>query len=185
MLTMMAAYAIATLKSAHIKKYIVSCTVITAVLISVNAYLPFMKNHSTINLMLAGEYLDSIEAGDTVVIALPQSESTINSSVAIPILDLFTNKHIVYFNSSDKNTPQNITDLPWRWTWEFHSTRYLTIQDNITSKTETVVVIQSSHSQQIPPYIERKLEDYHLLKVFNNSSGIFKYKTLVRIYQHI
>jgi len=184
MLAIMGSYGISALRSIETRKFIVSCTAVSAVLITTIAYLPFLENTSTINIMQAGKYLDSINTGNTEVFVLPQIDSSINPSIAIPMLDIFTKKDIVYIDRREHEAPQNITELPWRWTWDVQSPLYITNQNSIASKTETVVIIQSRRSQQVPPYIERRLENYHLLKEFSNSSGVFKYRTLVYIYQH-
>lgn len=184
MLAIMAAYGIAALNSAANKRFIVSGIAVTAVLLSAIATLPFLDKNSAINLKLTGEYLDSINAKNSEILALPQEKSTINSSIAIPILDLFSKGNIVYSDGHLKEIPHNLTELPWRWTWEVAIPPTHTSQDGIKSN-QTIVVIKSTHTQKLPHYIERKLENYYLLKEFRHTSGVFKYRTLIYIYQHI
>jgi hypothetical protein len=177
----MDSYGIAALGNIQTRKFIVFSTAISALLIAAIGYLPFLENTSTNNIKQAGEYLDSIDGSRAEVFVLPQTDSSINPSIVVPMLDLFTKKNIVYLNRRDIETPQYITKLPWRWTWEVSNLLYLANQDSIVSK--IVVMIKSSHSQQVPPYIEQMLKNYQLVLKFSKSSDVFKYKTLVYIYQ--
>jgi hypothetical protein len=184
MLAIMGSYGISALRNIETRKFIVSCTAVSAVLITTIAYLPFLEKTSTINIMQAGKYLDSINTENAEVFVLPQTTSSINPVIAVQMLDLFTKKDIVYLDRREHVAPQNITELPWRWTWEIQSPLYSANQDSFASNAETIVVIQSSRSQQVPQYVEWRLENYRLVKKFSNSSGVFKYRTLVYIYQH-
>ncbi len=46
----------------------------------------------------------------------------------------------------------------------------------------TVVVIQSEADQPIPAYLAKRIDDYHLQKEFADTSGVFRFSTIVRIY---
>lgn len=184
MLAIMGSYGIAALRSIETRKFIVSCTAVSAVLVTAIAYLPFLEKTSAINIMHAGKYLDSINTEYAEVFVLPQTTSSINPVIAVQMLDLFTKRDIVYFERREHKTPQNITELPWRWTWEIQSPLYSVNKDNFANNAETIVVIQSNSSQQVPQYVDRRLENYRLVKKFINSSSVFKYRTLVYIYQH-
>jgi len=182
MIAIMASYGIAALGNIETRKFIVSSTAVSALLIAAIAYLPFLENTSTNNIKQAGEYLDSIDGNRAEVFVLPHMDSSINPSIVVPMLDLFTKKNIVYLNRRDIEPPQYFANLPWRWTWEVSSPLYHTNQDSIVSD-KIVVMIKSKRSQRIPPYIEQMLENYHLVQKFSRSSDVFKYKTLVYIYQ--
>lgn len=184
MLAIMGAYGISALANIGTKKFVVSGIALSTILLSASATLPFLEKNSAINLKLAGKYLTSINAQNTEIFVLPQTNSSINTTIAVPMLDLFTESIIVYTDRSHDKTPQNLTKLPWRWTWEVANPPMLSMQDGIVSN-RTIVVIKSSHAQKLPLYIERKLEGSHLIKEFRNSSNVFKYRTLVYIYQHI
>jgi len=113
---------------------------------------------------------------------LPQTNSTINPSISLAMLDLFTKKDIVYNDIIDIESPRNSSKSPWRWTWEVQIPRF---QANHSSETsyDTIVVIQSIKDQQALPQIGQRLDNYRLLRKFTRSSRAFRYKTLVYIYQ--
>lgn len=184
MVAIMASYGISALGSKETRKFIVSITATSALLLTLSAYIPFLEKNSAANIKQAGIYLNSINAGSAEVIVLTQNRSTINPAISLPLLDLFTEKDIVYSDLNDVESPRSITRLPWRWTWAVTFPHYRTNPASETSN-EIVVVIQSGRVQQAPPHIEQMLENYHLLQEFTSSSGAFRYKTLVYVYQRI
>ena len=58
--------------------------------------MPLLKSMSLVNLRNAGSFLDSDGTGKVEVFVLPSAKSTVNPSVAVPILDLYTGKEILY-----------------------------------------------------------------------------------------
>ncbi len=184
MLALMAAYGLKTIKRVEYRKFIVANAVVTAVLIVAVGYLPFFQSMSANNIKQAGAYLDSIRAGTTEVHVLPQATSSVNPAVAVPMLDLFTDQQLVYRTDGDAaHAAQSIDELlPWRWTWEVASTEYLP-PAGTAGTTPTVVVIQSEVDQPPPDYLMKRIEGYRLKKEFSQTSRVFRYKSIVRIYQ--
>jgi len=188
MLTLMSAYGLYYLKDEGLRRFVVSSTVLSSVLIAVFAYLPFLEKTSSINIKQAGEYLDLMGAEfDRVdVYVQNQSRSSVNPSVIIPILDLFTDKELVYhFSESVLNAPDNIDSLPLRWTWELDSSQYLRERPNKNIDGIAIVVIQSSADKQLPEFIRTKIKYYRLRKAFNVTDKAFKFQTTVKIYRPV
>ncbi len=183
MLALMAAYGLETIKHAGYRKFIAASTAVTAILITIVGYLPFFQGMSVNNIKQAGEYLDSIRAGTTEIHVLPQTRSLVNPVVAVPLLDLFTDQQLVYHpDVSTVPAVKMISKLPWRWTWELDSTAYLE-RTNSAYAAQTVVVIQSETDQTVPDYLIKRIDGYHLQKEFVDSSQVFRFRTIVRIYQ--
>jgi hypothetical protein len=185
MLALMAAYGLEIIKHDRYRKFIAANAAVTAILITLVGYLPFFQGMSANNIKLAGEYLDSMPAGTAEVHVLPQSTSTVNSAVAAPLLDLFTEQQLVYHVNSD-NTPdaQTISKLPWRWTWEVDSAGYLAHTD-IADVAQTIVVIQSEADQPVPGYLAERIDGYRLQKEFAETNRVFRFSTIVRIYKQV
>ena len=183
MLALMAAYGLEIIRRVEYRKFIVANTVVTAVLIVTAGYLPFFQRTSANNIKQAGEYLDSIQAGMAEVYVLPQTNSSVNPVVAVPTLDLFTHQQLVYH--ADTGTTQAalaIARLPWRWTWEVGSPGYLSPLGT-SGAASTVVIIQSEAGQTVPDLLVERIDGYHLEKEFAETTRVFKYQTIVRIYQ--
>ena len=183
MLALMAAYGLQIVKRVEYRKFIAANAAVTAVLVVAIGYLPFFQHTSANNIKQAGEYLDSIQAGTAEVYVLPQTNSSVNPEVAVPMLDLFTDQNIVY--SADAGTgpaAETIAELPWRWTWELGSPEYLS-PVGTSGAVSTVVVIQSEAEQAVPDSLAARIDGYHLKKEFAGSSRVFRYQTIVRIYQ--
>ncbi|NNG12960.1 MAG: hypothetical protein HKM88_06890 [Halobacteria archaeon] len=184
MLALMAAYGLEILKNVEYRKFIAANAAITAVLIVAVGYLPFFQSMSANNIKQAGAYLDSIRAGTTEVHVLPNTTSSVNPAVAVPLLDLFTDQQLVYRTDGDAaHAVQSIDELlPWRWTWDVASTDYLPRAGTLAA-TPIVVIIQSEADQPVPDYLTKRIDGYSLKKEFANTSRVFRYKSIVRIYQ--
>jgi hypothetical protein len=182
MLAIMASYGISGFGSQATRKFIVTSTTLTAILLTVSAYIPFLENNSAANIRQAGLLLDSMAAESAEVFILPQSRSTLNPLIALPLLDLFTKKDIVYRARNDIESPRDISRLPWRWTWEVTNRHYRADRASKESS-DIVVLIHSRSSQQTSPWIEQSLRNYHLLHEFNRFSGAFRFKTFVSVYR--
>jgi len=183
MLALMAAYGLEMVKRVEYRKFIVANAVVTAALIVAVGYLPFFQSTSANNIKQAGEYLDSIHAGTTEVHVLPQTTSSVNPAVAVPMLDLFTDQQLVYrAETGAEHATRTIAELPWRWTWEVASPEYLP-PAGTAGTASTVVVIQSEVDQPVPDYLAKRIEGYRLRKEFTETSRVFRFRTIVRIYQ--
>jgi hypothetical protein len=183
MLALMAAYGLEAIRRVEYRKFIAASAAVTAVLIVAIGYLPFFQGTSANNIKQAGEYLDSINSGTAEVHVLPQTRSSVNPEVALPILDLFTGQPLVYHaDAGTAHAAQTIAGLPWRWTWEVPSTGYLP-PAGAAGEAPTVVVIQSEADQPVPDYLAERIDGYHLQKEFAGTSRVFRFRTFVRIYQ--
>lgn len=183
MLALMAAYGLEIIKRAEYRKFIAANVVVTAVLIVAVGYLPFFQHTSANNIKQAGEYLDSIQAGTAEVYVLPQTNSSVNPAVAVPMLDLFTDQQLVYHADAGTGpAAQTIAELPWRWTWEVDSPEYLS-PVGTSGAVSTIVVIQSEAEQAVPDSLAERINGYHLKIEFAETTRVFRYQTIVRIYQ--
>jgi len=183
MLALMAAYGLQAIKRVEHRKFIAANAAVTAALIVAVGYLPFLQSTSANNIKQAGEYLDLIRAGTAEVHVLPQTRSSVNPAVAVPMLDLFTDQQLLYHaDAGTAQAAQSIAVLPWRWTWEVGSPDYLPPAD-AAGAAPTVVVIQSEVDQPVPDYLTTRIDGYQLQKEFAESSRVFRFRTIVRIYQ--
>ncbi len=183
MLTLMSAYGLEYLKNTKTKRFVVSCTATTAILIATFAYLPFLEGTSAVNIKQAGEFLDSIAVDNVGVYVQSQPESSINPAVAVPILDLYTKRKLSYQEAgAPRIVVGDIDRLPLRWTWELSSPQYFKSEPGTGDKQGAIVVIQGAGDQPLPEHITDKLVHYHLRKEFNVSDRVFRFQTIVRIF---
>lgn len=183
MLALMAAYGLEIIKRVEYRKFIAANAAVTAALIVVVGYLPFFQSMSANNIKQAGEYLDSIHAGTAEVHVLQQTTSSVNPAVAVPMLDLFTDQQLVYHaDAGSAHAARAIAELPWRWTWEVGNPEYLPPASS-AGAASTVVVIQSEAEQPVPDYLVKRIDGYRLQKEFAETSQVFRFRTIVRIYQ--
>jgi 4-amino-4-deoxy-L-arabinose transferase-like glycosyltransferase len=184
MVALMASYGLQTIKVREMKKFVMLCIVISSLVVAFFGYLPFVGRISTVNLKDAGGFLNSIDAERVEVFTLPQKYSIINPAVSVPILDLFTKKRVNYISDGNHSPPwKQIEKSPLRFTWEYKNPKYYRT-DNMGSKDGTAVaIILSDINQTLPKHIEQKIKGYRISKTFKINEGVFRYRTIVTIYQ--
>ena len=183
MLTLMAAYGIAQIKSLEIKRVLVSCITIASIVVAAFAYMPFLKSISTVNLKNAGKFLNTLNIAKLEVFTVPSKEPVVNPAVSVPILDLFTEKDLVYYHDAAFTVPfEKIKESPLRFTWEYTNPEYYQGVYSGVTDNSAVAVIANVNIKEFPDSIINKIEVYKLAKVFKVSTGRFQYSPAVSIY---
>ena len=178
--TLMAAYGLQEVRDREVRQYIVWCVVSTSLVITLTAYAPFLDRLSMVNLRDAGGYLDTLEGGAVDVYILPQTRSPGNTEMAIPLLDLYTRKKIVYRDQrSALSDTRAIALSSLRFSWEIRQPAFYA--DEGTDACLPVVLISGVPSGS-PPADSNRHTPLHLLRGFYSSSSIFKYKTFVTVF---
>ena len=201
MLTLMAAYGINEIRNVKISRFIVSSTVTSALVIAFFVYLPFLKNTSAVNLSQAGKYLDSINTGETQaieVITLPQADSIVNPAVSVPVLDLFTQKRLVYqYHKNRIPRPASVEKSSLRFTWEYRNPEFFseyffgdadTSPGTLKKRIPMVIIFGDTrqiNSQLMPAQITKRIAGYRLTKELTIFDKVFKYQTMIRVYQPV
>jgi len=181
MLALMAAYGFGEIRTERLRKLVVLCAVFSSLVIAIFAYLPFLERISLTNLREAGRFLDSLDGRDVEVFTLPQ-KSTVNPAVSVPLLDLFTDKRILFdYELCASSPPADVERLPLRFTWHYRNPDYYRVSDR-DSDTELAVVISGMPDDPLPAHIEKKIKDFHLLKTFGTPKRMFRFRTVVRVY---
>jgi len=187
MLALAAAYGLNEIKSERLKKFTVLCAVSMSFIVAVFGYLPFLQGISAVNLKDAGKYLDANGTKDIEVFVLPQKDfKEANPAVAVPVLDLFTNRNIAYRYDYKSPPTELINTSSLRFTWEYINPLYYIPGVSDRKKANgniTVVIISGSTGETIPSHIMQRLEDYKLSKTFNTNNELFHYQTIVSVYQ--
>jgi len=181
MLALMAAYALREIGDAPIRRFVVSCAVVSALVTALFGYLPLLKGMSVGNLMAAGERLDAMDVGRVEVFTLPQERSIINPAVMVPILDLYTWKPIVYRDGTLAQPPwQAIATSPLRFTWEFVSPPYYAPGPG--SPSDAVAVIANRSGQALPAKLGGKITDMRPAGAFETPDKLFRFKSFIYLY---
>lgn len=192
MLALMASYGINEIRNVKISKFIVSSAVVSALVIAMFGYLPFLQNTSAVNLKQAGKYLDSINTTNTgdaetiEVITLPQVRSIVNPAVTVPVLDLFTQKTLVYrYDEYLIPRPGSVEKSSLRFTWEYNNPEYYLADAGASVKRIPVAIIFSDPKQIVPARIAKRIAGYRLAKELMILDRVFKYQTIIRVYKPI
>lgn len=183
MLALMASYGLRSIRDIQARKFIILSVVISSLVISFFVYLPFLQKMSPANLKHAGRLLNSIHEANIEVFTLPSNDNIINPAVAVPILDLFTEKKLFYgYNNSFSPSNESIKASPLRFTWEYANPAYYSDKDSAAAD-KAIVVISGESGQPLPDYVKRSTNGFHISDRFEISTGFFKYVTIAEIYR--
>lgn len=183
MIALMASYGLQQIKDIEIRRFVVSCILLSSITVAAFAYLPFTQKMSAINLKDAGKFLDTIDEENVEVFTLFQHESLLNAAVAVPLLDLFTKKRIIYrYDSTFSHGREETEKSPLRFTWEYKNPGYYEGNNSAWEGT-AVVVIASEPDEALPYHIKQRIRDCRLARAFRKSEGVFQYKTVVTVYR--
>jgi len=185
MLALMASYGLQEIKDRRLIKFISFYLIFFSVSIAFFAYLPFLNSTSPANIRNAGIFLNTLDVTDVEVFAVRTGNSDVNPAVAVPILDLFTEKKIrYYYDTGSSRLLSEIEKSPLRFTWEYKNPKYY-IGGNGKEDADikkAVVVITESSEQPLPQEVEQKIRGCRNAEAFKISEGIFKYQTIVNVY---
>ena len=183
MLALMASYGLQKIKEIETRRVIVSCIVASSLLVAVFAYRPFLQSMSLVNLKDAGVFLDSVKTERVEIYTTYSPRSIVNPAVAVPILDLFTDKDIFYHHDPDYTLPfKKIEKSPLRFTWEYENPEYYLPDQNINDENIAIVVISNGPMKDVRDGILKQVEGYKAARVFNASTRLFRYSPVVSIY---
>lgn len=183
MLALMASYGIQEIKDRELKRFVVLSAVISSLIVAVFAYLPFLRGMSDGNLKQAGEFLDSLHGEVVEVFTLSQSEPVMNPAVSVPILDLFTQKRILYHGEVLVHpTQEEIEKSPLRFTWEYKTPKYYTGHADSPKERIPIILITNQRDELLSVPVVERIKGYRATKLFHTDEGIFLHKTFVTVY---
>lgn len=184
-LSLTAAYGLQAITHAQVRRYIVYCSVLSSLVVGIIIYRPFLAVTSMSNLKNAGSFLNTLQADAVEVYCLPQAYSLGNTSVAVPILDIYTDKEI-YQNqtwNSEKGS-RRAQSASLRFTWELTQPAYYR-DKKYAGLQLPVVVISSEPISNMPEQLIKKYPSSKAIKKFTNSSRVFRFQTYVTVFETI
>jgi hypothetical protein len=172
LLALMAAYGLAWLRDWELRKFIAWCAVAASLAIALGAYLPFLNRTSMANLRDAGAYLDTLPGETVLVRILPQTRSAGNTETAIPLLDLYTGKRLIYQQEqAARPADERIRTAPLRFTWEVRLSRFYAAGARINRNMPVTLISSEPPAPGFPA------------KTFIADTGTFRYKTFVTVFE--
>lgn len=189
MLALMASYGLNELRNIQARRLIALCVVTSSFILSFFVFLPFLKQHNSVTMKNAGELLNTLDVKAAEVFTLPQLAGGINPAVAVPILDLSTQKNIFYNYKINRGFGPSLSGERLkmslvRFSWEYKNPKFYTTSSNNMPENDTAVVIISSKSgQELPEYVKNRIKDKRILKIFSTSGvGMFDHNAIVSVY---
>ncbi len=177
--TLMGAYGLGVIRESQVKRFLSLGIVAFSLVILYGVYLPFFKTTSMMNMMVAGNFLNTLKSDSVGVIFLPQINSEGNTAMAIPQLDLYTNKKIHASQSWPNKPPSALSPYsPLLFSWKqkkplfYPASNQLGIPRVIISSN---MITDDTYSRASLPVLPKSQ------KKFTRQAGIFRYKTFVEI----
>jgi hypothetical protein len=134
-----------------------------------------------VNLQNAGALLDATGSGPVEVVTIQPPRPVANIAVAVPLLDLFTHRRILY--QGDSKVPGDAGDIstsPLRFTWEYRNPGYYSSSSAGDAAT-AFAVISGEKEPVLSPEMEEKTSRLRK-KTFDVSTGVFAFRTYVTTY---
>ncbi len=173
-----AAYGLQTVRDPMVRRFVSCCIVSTSLVITLGAYLPFLKSTSMMNLARAGAYLDTLGVGAVEVSLLPQEASSGATAPAMPILDLFTERTL-FTREAWPVAAAGLPYVPLRFTWEMRQPAFYTPP---ASSDRAPLVIIASGKEDLAEVSERDTAAPDRQEIrFDRYSNHFRFRTLARI----
>jgi hypothetical protein len=182
MLALMGAFGLQAIESRELRNTILTCAVVSSLVVALYGFLPFLQKMSAANVQAAGEYLDSLAERRVDVYTLSSDGSEVNPAVTVPLLDLFTAKEVVHVDEGEPRPPTGVETSALRFTWAYSDPAYYSA-DPATSKDAAIVVVSQESDQPLPEPIESRLRGYRLDRTFAVHEGLFQYRTLIDVYR--
>ncbi|HYA32284.1 MAG TPA: hypothetical protein VED67_05940, partial [Thermodesulfovibrionales bacterium] len=183
MIALMASYGLQYIQDKDVKRLVVLCAVMSSISIALFGYLPFLQKVSMVNLKTAGEFLNTVKGEKVEVYTLHEQDLALNPAVAVPLLDLFTRKQIVYRYDPAFPEEEEAKNSPLRFTWEYKNPSYYSggyREENIP-----VAVISGGPYETLPEDIGERIKGYRLSREFDVYEGIFAYRSMVTVYEPV
>ena len=183
LLALMAGYGLQIIAREDLRRSLVLGTVATSLVIACSAYLPFAKGMSAVNLMHAGEYLNTLPGNAVEVITIAPEEPVANPAVAVPLLDLYTDKQILYHYREEVLLPrEEVLRSSLRFTWEYRNPPYYGSGPDAAAAIP-VVVLSDASDGPLPAGLVRQLNGRRSTSAFLKNERVFRYTVGVRVYQ--
>jgi hypothetical protein len=181
-LALAGSYGLQGIKNIQVRRYTAYCCVMSSLVIALWAYSPFLAGTSMANLKDAGKFLDTLSSEAVEIYCLDQLRSLGNTAVAVPILDLYTDK--IIYQQQPWNSPegqQEAKNVSLRFTWELKQPdSYRLIK--YSGRKLPLVIIAGEPITNMPLELQNKYPDYRLKQQFTKSSGVFRYQTFVSVF---
>jgi hypothetical protein len=180
--TLMASRGLQEVGDRQLRHFIAWCCVTTSLVIALGAYAPFLERMSLVNLRDAGRYLNTLDSGTVEVYALPQPRSAGNTEAAVPLLDLFTKKELHYRTPAAIGPEHgSVERSSLRFTWEV---RLPASYDGTKNEAcPPVAVLSGEPLAGAPPVVDLDRGSLRLVKRFESSTGVFKYRIFVTLFK--
>lgn len=182
-ISLMAAYGLVAVREIQLRR-LIGCLIVSSSLVILFAvYLPFFQTTSMMNIKDAGEYLNTLDEKNIEVFVQPQEKSEGSTFIAIPLLDLFTDKEIVSRQTWPLTKPEHLSPYsPLLFTWKQKKPSYYSPDKEHAQSPRTLVIISATPSNQ---EIYEHLHETTFrpeVKHFTRQSGVFRYRTLISVY---
>lgn len=181
MVALMASYGLQYIQDKDVKRLVVLCAVMSSLSVALFGYLPFLQKMSMVNLKTAGEFLNTLKGEKVEVYTLHEQDPVLNPAVAVPLLDLFTRKQIVYRYEPVLPEGEAAKDSALRFTWEYKNPLYY--RGEYREKNVPVAVVSGGPYEALPADIGERIRGYRLSREFGVYEGIFGYRSMVTVYE--
>ena len=170
MFALMAAYGMGEIQNRKVMKHVVFSVVGASFVLAYMGFLPFLKTLGVRNLQAAGHYVNSIPGTNVEVVSFAGDNAVVNPATAVPILDIYTQKMLVYeYEPVTPEVLERVKSTPLRFTWELPLPRYYSPSPGFKN-INALVIISGDPDLSMPQDLQNMASLYPFQKRFDQSS---------------
>ncbi len=181
LLCLAAAFGLGAFREKQVRRFAAFSVIAASLVLALAAYLPFLERTTLANLERAGSRLDALPGERVVVRVLPQRESSGNTEMAVPLLDLYTKKRIFYRPGPLPFDEEEIRRSSLRFTWECPLPPYY-YSEGAGGRNDPVAVITDDPASPVLHSAPGNKGPAAFLRQFASDTGTFLYRTVVTLY---
>ena len=181
MLCLMASYGAVHLKRVLNCRFIAFAAAAFAFVVAVTAFLPFEKTTSAENIKDASAYLDALDVRTVEVLTPVPRTYVMNTSAAVPLLDLFLHKNIRYqYDESSFSLPEDLETSALRFTWTYRNPSYY--EEHNPAGKQAVAVVTDTAGDELPAAVLRRTQGYARSRTFTLSDDAYQHQTFITVF---
>ncbi len=171
---LMAGYGLSKIHNEHKQRYLVFAAIFWSFIVLSFIYSPFLNRTNMKNIQLAAIEINREPLSKVNVIALPQTYSLANSSIAMALLDYYSDKDLIFIGNWKNTKNDKLPEYhPLRFSWEINLPDYY--KGYIEPDNPLVVI----HDKTGGP----ATVDCAPYKEFVSNTGLFRYKIHLSLYK--
>ncbi len=174
-IAVMSSLSISCISNKNVKNFLISSLVITSIVFSIYAYIPFEENFTDKNIKDAADFTNTLNISEIQLFLDFSDKHPYDPEPLVVLFDLYSNKRIIY---SEEYKIYPVKDFSYSWTALFKNPPFY-YHDKLSDNRIIVIISDKEKSNSIP---QRYLEKHLLTRKFETKSISILIPSSVKVY---